>query len=97
MIFDDDDDEYGFYSDLTSQNGQPLHKVIKPWERLGITPSEYAILLKRAEQEIANSAYDKHVIRRFEKEPPFVFAGLGCLFWIAIAAIGLFFGALLAK
>jgi|GEM_PF-2727156 len=79
---------------------QPQKKGNTPWEKLGLDVVEYARLMKSVEEDIQKQA-DKirfeRECKKYEKEPPFVFAGLGCIYWILIFAIGFFFAFVLVE
>lgn len=79
---------------------KPQKKGETPWERLGLDIVEYARLMKSVEEDIEKQAEKirwQRECKKFENEPPFVFAGLGCIYWLAIIGMSIFFGVLLAK
>jgi len=78
----------------------PPKKGETPWERLGLSIVEYARLMNDTEEHIQRQAEKirwQRECKKFEKEPPFVFAGMGCIYWLAIIAMSMFVGVLLAK
>ena len=73
---------------------------IAPWERMGLDVVEYSRLMKNTQEEIQRKAEKirwERECKKFEKEPPFTFAGLGVVYWLLIVAMCLFVGYLLAQ
>lgn len=79
---------------------EPNKRGSTPWERLGLDVVEYARLIKSVEDDIQKKAEKirwERECKKYENEPPFVFAGLGCVYWLLIVAMCFFVGALLAQ
>jgi hypothetical protein len=90
------DDELDNDLEPTPETIYPPRRV-KPWEELGISPVEYANLMRATEADVTKATFEAEAKRRFSHESPGVFAGLGCGYWILIIAMCFFFGYLLTK
>jgi hypothetical protein len=87
--------------ETSNQEVKQLQKRAEtPWEKLGLDVVEYAHLVKSVEEDIHKKADEirwKRECKKFENEPPFVFAGLGFIYWLVIIGMCFFVGYLLAQ
>lgn len=79
---------------------KPQKKGETPWERLGLDIVEYARLMKSVEEDIQKQAEKikwQRECKKFENEPLFTFAGMGCISWLLFVAMCFFVGYLFTK